>query len=218
MPLNRMSSPRRLAGLLVTSAALVLSVAACGGGSDDATGGGDNGNGPGGTSAFAAYTSCLQENGVTITMPSGGARVRPSGAPSGGPQGGFPSGGPQGGFPSGQPRPSGSAGPGGGGPGGGNRGGGFPGGGMMQKPDNVDQDTWDKAQAACASVRPSFGAGRNGNGGGRNGANAAYTNCLKDHGVTLTDGRQPDTSDAKVKAAVDTCKALAPAPSASATS
>ncbi|WP_306207889.1 hypothetical protein [Actinoplanes sp. RD1] len=208
MPLTRMPSPRRSAGLLVASAALVLSVAACGGGSDDATGGTD-GNGQGGANAFAAYTSCLQENGVTVTMPSGGARVRPSGAP----EGGFPSGGPQGGMPSGQPRPSGSAGAGG------NRGGGgFPGGGMMQKPDNVDQDTWDKAQAACASVRPSFGAGRNGGGRNGNGANAAYTNCLKDHGVTLTDGQEPDTSDAKVKEAVETCQALAPAPSASATS
>jgi NAD(P)-dependent dehydrogenase (short-subunit alcohol dehydrogenase family) len=61
------------------------------------------------------YVECLNKNGVTIAMPSGGARNRPSG--------GFPGGG----MPSGMPRPSGSGFPGGGFPGGGFPGGGFPG-------------------------------------------------------------------------------------------
>jgi len=197
VPLVRISRPRKLAGLLVASAALALSVAACSGGSDASTpdSGGGNQQG-GGNNAFAAYTQCLQKNGVTITMPSGGPRTRPSGAA------GRPSG-----FPSGMPRPSGSAGQRGGG--------GFPGGGgFMQKPDDVSQDTWDKAQAACASVLPSGGAGRGNRGG--NGANAAYRNCLQQHGVTV--GATPlNTTDPAVKKAEETCKVLRPTASASPT-
>ena len=80
----------------------------------------------------------------------------------------------------------------------------------MTKPDNVSQDTWDKAQAACASVLPSFGAGRGNR--GNNGANAAYRNCLQQHGVTL--GETPlNTADPAVKKAEETCKVLRPTPS-----
>ncbi|GAA2583546.1 hypothetical protein GCM10010435_71650 [Winogradskya consettensis] len=208
MPLNSRMTPRRLAGLFVASAALLVT-AACGGGSDssstDASGGG-NGNGANG---FAAYQSCLSQNGVTITMPSGMARN------GGASRGAFPSGGPQGGgFPSGMPRPSGSAGAGG------QRGGGFPGGGGgFQKPEGVDDATWAKAQTACASVRPSGRAGGgNGNGQGRgNGMTAAYRTCLTDHGVTLGEGTPLNTTDATTKKAVEACKALAPTPSASPT-
>lgn len=196
MPLVRISRPRQLAGLLVASAALVVSVAACSGGSDASTATPAGNQGDGQNNAFAAYTQCLQKNGVTITMPSGQPRTRPSGGA------GRPSG-----FPSGFPRPSGSAGQRGGG--------GFPGGGgFMTKPDNVSQDTWDKAQAACASVLPSFGAGRGNR--GNNGANAAYRNCLQQHGVTL--GETPlNTADPAVKKAEETCKVLRPTPSATPT-
>ena len=192
MPLVRISRARQFAGLLATSAALVVSVAACGGGSDSSTAT-PAGNQGGGNNAFAAYTQCLQKNGVTITLPSGQPRTRPSDGA---------------GRPSAFPRPSGSA---------GQRGGaGFPGGGgFMNKPDNVSQDTWDKAQAACASVRPSFGAGR-GERGGNNGANAAYRNCLQQHGVTI--GETPlNTTDPKVKKAEETCKVLRPTASPSPT-
>ena len=190
-------APRRAAALFVASAAVLLA-AACGGNSTDSSGGGNgngNGNGGGGNNqAFAAYTECLSKNGVTITMPSRGPR---NGASRG-----------TGNFPSGMPRPSGS-----GFPGGGN--GGFPGGGgMFQKPDNVDDATWQKAQEACASVRPSFGGG--GRNGGGNGQNAAFQNCLKQHGVTATDGKL-DTNDATVKKALDTCKVLQPQASATPT-
>ncbi|WP_051809500.1 hypothetical protein [Actinoplanes subtropicus] len=182
-------TPRRAAALFVASAAVLL-VAACGGNSTSSSGGTGTtgtGNGSGRNSEFTAYVECLQKNGVTITLPSRGPR--PSGAPQGG------------GFPSGQPRPSGSF-------SGGGRG--FPGGGgMFQKPADVDQATWDKAQAACASVRPSFGGGNRGGG-----MNAAYRNCLKQHGVTSTDGKL-DTSNATVKKAMETCKVLRPQPSAS---
>jgi len=183
-------APRRAAALFVASAAVLL-VAACGGSNSNSSGGGNGatGNGNGRNSEFAAYTECLQKNGVTITIPSRGPRTGASG-------------GPEGGFPSGMPRPSGSF------PGGGR---GFPGGGGgFQKPADVDQATWDKAQAACASVRPSFGGG-NRNGG--NGMNAAYQNCLKQHGVTATDGKL-DTTDPTVKKALETCKVLKPQPSA----
>jgi hypothetical protein len=182
-------SPRRAAGLLVASAAVLLA-AACGGSTSSNSGSGDgnSGNNGGGrnNAAFTAYIDCMAKNGVTIAMPSGGPR--PSRSP--------------GEFPSGQPRPSGSA---------GNRGGGgFPGGGnMFQKPAGVDDATWEKAQAACASVRPS---GRGGNGGG---ANQAYRNCLQQHGVTL--GGNLNTTDPTVQKAMETCKVLRPTASATPT-
>ncbi|MEU8234976.1 hypothetical protein AB0C12_35735 [Actinoplanes sp. NPDC048967] len=143
MPQLRITSPRGIAGLVVASAALLFSVAACGGGSDGTPAtGGDNQDGGGRNTAFAAYTECLAENGVTITMPSGGPRVRPSGGPSG------------------LPRPSGSARPGGGG---------FPGGGFG-KPAGVDDATWENARQACASVLPSGRPGGNGRGNGMSAA------------------------------------------------
>ncbi|WP_067500831.1 hypothetical protein [Actinoplanes sp. TFC3] len=202
MPLNQRSTPRRIAGLLVAAAALVFTVAACGGSDDSSSASGTpGGGGPGGANGFAAYTECLSQNGVTITMPSGMARNRPSADASGYPRGNWPSGGAR---PSGAPdgtRPS-------GGPGRGGFGSGF------QKPGNVDDATWQKAQSACASLRPSMGAGRGNQGG--NGLDAAYTNCLKDHGVT--DLSTLTSTDATVTEAKKACQALAPAASPSPTS
>ena len=190
MPRVRSKAPRRAAALFVASAA-VLASAACGGGSDNSTTGSTEGQNGGGrnNAAFTAYLDCLKTNGVTITMPSGGARTRPSGEPRA--------------YPSGMPRPSGSAGFRGGG--------GFPGGGGFTKPDGVDDATWQKAQTACASLRPSFGGG--GRNGG-NGMNAAYRNCLKEHGVTTTGKLDP--ADPTVKKAMDTCKVLQPSATPSA--
>lgn len=186
-------APRRAAALVVASAA-VLMAAACGGGSPDSSGGGTAGADGGGNQAFTAYIDCMQKNGVTITLPSRGPRA---GGASRGPGEGLP----PGGFPSGMPRPSDSAFP---------RGNGFPGGGFLRKPDGVDDATWQKAQSACASVRPSFGGNRSGG----NGANAAYRNCLQQHGVTP--GETPlNTTDPTVKKAMETCKVLRPTPSAS---
>lgn len=181
MPVVRSRAHRRIAALVVAASATVLLAAACSNGSGGTTagGGGNGGNGAGGNTAFAAYADCLKKNGVTITLPSGGPRNRPSG----------------GARPSGFPRPTGSA---------GQRGGGFPGGGGFGKPDGVDDATWQKAQAACASLRPSGRPG-GGNGGG---ANAAYRNCLRDHGVTL--GQGLSTTDPKVATAMATCKVLRP--------
>jgi hypothetical protein len=202
VPVISSTAPRRAAAVFAVSMAMLFT-AACG--SDEASTDSDTpgGNGPnGGNTAFAAYISCLNENGVTITMPSGGpggggfGGARPSGAPDGV----RPSGAPDGVRPSGQPRPSGGA---------GQRGGGFPGG--FSKPEGVDDAIWQKAQEACASVRPSMGAGRgNGNGGGPGGggADAAYQNCLKENGVT--DTANLDTSDATVKKATETCAVLKP--------
>ncbi|MCO1593901.1 hypothetical protein M8C17_01845 [Micromonospora sp. RHAY321] len=73
------------------------------------------------------------------------------------------------------------------------------------KPAGVDDATWQKAQEACASVRPTGGAGRG------QGTNPAYANCLSDHGVLA--GTTPDSSDPKVSAALEACKAVSPAPS-----
>ena len=88
---------------------------------------------------MAAYIQCLSQNGVTITMPSGGPNgagrpsggARPSGAPEEAPEGaGMPSGAPGGG-----------------------------GGRELTKPNGVDDATWTKATAACASQKPSGGNG-----------------------------------------------------------
>jgi hypothetical protein len=205
VPVIISKAPHRAAAIFAVSMAMLFT-AACGSdeaSTDSGTTGGTGQNG--GNNAFAAYVSCLNENGVTVTMPSGGPGGDGSGGarPSGAPGGVRPSGAADGVRPSGQPRPSGVA---------GQRGGGFPGGGGFSKPEGVDDATWQKAQEACASVRPSMGAGRgNGNGGpGGNagGAGAAYLNCLKENGVT--DTANLDTSDAAVKKATETCAVLKP--------
>ena len=135
-----------------------------------------------GQTGLAAYTACLARNGVTL--PSAGVGRSPGAGRSG--------------FPSTRPstRPSG--------------GGGFGGGAFSsQAPTGVDQATWAKAQAACASVRPTAGA----NNGGNNSAFAAYRNCLSDHGVTITAGPNAaalNTADPKVAAADAACAPLRP--------
>ena len=191
MPVVRSKAPRRIAALVMAASATALLVAACNGASDGGNGNGATGGGTGASNAFTAYTDCLKKNGVTITLPSGGPRMRNSGEPRA--------------FPSGIPRPSGSA---------GRPGGNFPGGGGFGKPAGVDDATWQKAQQACASLRPSGRPG-GGFGQGDNGANAAYRNCLRDHGVTL--GQQMSTSDPAVVKAMETCKVLRPAASATPT-
>jgi hypothetical protein len=160
-------------------------LAACGGRS-----GNDAGTTPGGGSGangLQAYLTCLNQNGVSIQLPSG----RPSGATGAG------------GFPSGGVRPSGAP-------------GGRPGGGGLQQPAGVDDATWQKAQQACASLRPTGGPG--GQNGQDNGALSAYRDCLSNHGVTASAGiGQLDGSDPTVAAAQQACAALLPtaAPSAS---
>ncbi|MFI0717809.1 hypothetical protein [Streptomyces sp. NPDC021224] len=104
--------------------------------------------------------------------------------------------------------------------------GGFPGFGGA----SADPKT-QKAMQACESLRPQFNRG---NGGGADSsAFAAFTSCLKDHGVTLptstaspnASGRRGggmfnalNTSDPKIAKAYETCKALLPSrPTPSAT-
>jgi hypothetical protein len=183
VPVVRSKAPRRIAALVAAAGAVMLA-AACGGGSgSDTTGGAAPGGGGRNNAAFTAYADCLKKNGVTITVPSGGPRVRPSGAarPGGPPR----------------PRPSGSA-----------RARQFPGGGFFGKPAGVDDATWQKAQSACASLRPSFGAGDRG--GRPNGADQAYVNCLRDHGVEMGQGQRPRSADPATRKALDACKVLRP--------
>jgi hypothetical protein len=190
VPVVRSKAPRRIAALVVACAAVMLA-AACGGGSSSAANGGASSGGGQNNAAFTAYADCLKKNGVTITVPSGGPRTRPSGEarPSGTPR----------------PRPSGSA---------GER---FPGGGGgFGKPAGVDDATWQKAQTACASLRPSFGAGQRG--GRDNGANQAYVNCLRDHGVQTGQGQQQSSADPATQKALEACKVLRPTASATPTS
>jgi hypothetical protein len=73
------------------------------------------------------------------------------------------------------------------------------------------------AMQACASDRPSGAAGFGGGGGGA-AANAAFTSCMKDHGVTVsaTGGiRSLNTTDPKTAAAYKTCEVLLPTRSSS---
>ena len=137
--------------------------------------------GAGGRAAFQAYTDCLRQHGVTIAIPSG--RARPSDRPSG-------------------VRPSGR---------GFGGGGGFGGGFGPSAPPGVDQGTWDAAQQACASVRPSFGQR-----GGGGSAFQAYRSCLRDHGVSPSNGPDLNSADPAVAAAMATCAPLRPSPRASA--
>ncbi|SNT64630.1 hypothetical protein SAMN05421812_117150 [Asanoa hainanensis] len=197
-----MSRKRWTLALVVGSAALLLT-AACG--SDSGSGDGGTAAGPAGANA---YFDCLRQNGVDIQgFPSGRPTAFPSGRPSGRPNG-FPSGRPTA-FPSGRPTDFPSGRPGGGRMGGGRMGGGF-------RPQGVDDATWQKAQEACQSVRPTGGPGgengRGGPGGGGNrGAGAAYRNCLSDRGVELT--ANPSTADPKVAAAMQACAVLRPSAS-----
>ncbi|GIF63357.1 hypothetical protein Ais01nite_13920 [Asanoa ishikariensis] len=111
--------------------------------------------------------------------------------PSGRPRA-FPSGRPTA-FPSGRPTafPS------------GRMGGGF-------RPEGVDDATWQKAQEACGSLRPTGGPGANGRGpsAGNRQAGAAYRNCLADHDVDLS--ANPSTADPKVAQAMQACAVLRP--------
>jgi hypothetical protein len=134
---------------------------------------------PGARGQFQAYVDCMRAHGVPLTVPSG----RPSGIR---PSDRVP--------PSDRVRPSGRGFP-------------FPGG---APPSGVDQATWDKAQQACAGLRPSGGPGQDGRGqDGRNGAIAAYRNCLRDHGVT--DARPEQASaDPAYAAALAACAPLRP--------
>jgi len=178
-----MSQLHRRVGL---AAALLLAVpvlAACSSSSDSASA--DS------TDAFAAYQSCLAENGITL----------PSGRPGGqGPGGGA--------APSGMPtdRPSGMP-------------NGEPGGGMGV-PDGVDASAFAAAQEACASLRPSGAPGRGGPGAGTgssadSGQLAAFVSCMKDNGVTVTDVASLNADDAATAAALKVCGALMPSAAAS---
>ena len=86
---------------------------------------------------------------------------------------------------------------------------------------------FEKAAAACKSLRPKGGFGRFGGTGGSGGFNssafAAYRNCLQLHGVTLPTGRAPTSgstpstpattfnpSSPTVQAAMQACAALRP--------
>jgi hypothetical protein len=170
------SNRMRVTALLLVLFATAGALAACGRASKGAATGG--GNVPAGQNGgFAAYTDCLRRNGVNLPSANPSRGNRPSARPSG------------------QPRPSGGA-----------RGGGFGFGFGNQPPAGVDPQTWQKAQQACSSLRPSGGP-QNRN----NGAVTAYRNCLSDHGVTMSAGPgQLDSNDPKVAAALKACEVLRP--------
>jgi hypothetical protein len=139
MRIRTIATPLALTGVLV--------LAGCGSSDSGANTAGDGGNGGRGgdfREVLSAYVACLQENGVTVTLPSGrpggtgnftppADGTRPSGMPG---EGGMPPSGAPGGM-----RPSGVPG-----------GGGF--GNILQKPDGVSQKKWDAARDACASKLP----------------------------------------------------------------
>jgi hypothetical protein len=184
-----LSNRMRVGATGLVLAGLGLLAAACGGSSDGGT--------PTPTSsenAFAAYTECLSKNGVALPTGAAGddrgsprASARPSGRPTA-----RPSGAPDRSF-------------------GGGGGGGF-GGFSSAAPAGVDAATWQKAQEACQSVRPTAGPNGGGFGGGaNNSALTAYRNCLSEHGVTATAGTAGlNTADPTVAAAITACAPLRP--------
>jgi hypothetical protein len=166
----------RLGILGLVLCAAALGLVACGGGVRTAAGTPTPAsNASGRGAAFQAYADCLRQHGVNLPRGNGSRGPRPSGRPSARPSA----------------RPS-----------DGNRSGfGF----GNQPPPGVDAGTWQNAQQACASLRPSAGPGRD------NGAFAAYRNCLADHGVTMSGpANQLNTADPKVAAALKTCEPLRP--------
>jgi hypothetical protein len=124
--------------------------------------------------------------------------------------------------------PSGGSGGGGGGFGGG----GFGGGGFGGGGSGGESSTFQKAAAACASLRPSFGSGGSGGGFGGSGggfftAIQAFRTCMSDHGepVPTTRPSSPPTagsssadrflnglnpSNSKVAAALKACESKLP--------
>jgi hypothetical protein len=182
-------------GLAASGALLVMAVTGCGGGSSKSTT--NTANNATGQTGMTAYLSCLSQHGVHITVPSG----RPSGNPSRSRSTARPTD-----LPSGIPTARRSGGFGGGGFGGG----GFGGLGTTP-PSGVDAATWQAAQQACASVRPSSGAGQGQR--GDNGANAAYLNCLRDHGLASARPNQLNTADPTTAAAMTACAPLRPSAS-----
>lgn len=180
---------KRIGGAVLAVAAVAIFAAACGSS-------GDKTPAAAGASGATDYATCLRNNGVDVQQ-FNNASDRPTARPSG-----FPTA-----RPSGEPRPSGSGGFRGGGPGGGFFG--------SVAPSGVDQQAWEKAQKACASLRPSGFPGGGGN--GRDGRDTAFRNCLTEHGVTASGPvDQLDSSDAKVAAALQACAPLRPSPRAAA--
>ncbi len=143
--------------------------------------------------AFSKYQSCLQSHGVTFP-----GRGNGNGGP---PQSGFQPG--QGTPPSGAP------------PQGGNGQGGPPGGFGLSA---AQRQKFQAAQQACSKLLPAGARngggffGRGGGGGQNSQAFAAYRNCLKLNGVTLSQGFRPGgaTPSAKVQKAMNACAALRP--------
>ena len=203
---------RRTSLLTAAIAGSLLLLSACGGSSSSSTASDTAAAEPttsssgaavagGGGADLTAYRQCMSDNGVTLPDFAIGANGGPGDFPSGMPSGmptDRPSGMPTGAPPSGGP------------------GGGFAG----ALPDGVDQETFDAAQAACASLAPQGGFGQRRPGDGAQidaTALAAYKSCLTDHDVVVADGdnwmASLDRSDKAVQAAMDTCAPLLPAPS-----
>jgi hypothetical protein len=162
--------------------ALASTLVACGPGNADTADTASAANG------MQAYTDCLRKQGITLPSSFG---TRASGRPTA--------------FPSDRPTDRPTAFPSGGTD---NRGG-F-GGFGQNPPSGVDAEKWQAAQKACESVRPSSGPGNGGQRPGGGGLNAAYRNCLTEHGVTLQQGQQLNTADAKVTEAMKACAPLRP--------
>ncbi|WP_406045799.1 PT domain-containing protein [Micromonospora sp. NBC_00898] len=188
----------RLLAAVLTAATSVL-LTSCGADSAPAAAtDGDRNN------AFAVYQACLRDNGVTLPsadpsrFPGGRASGRPTARPSG-----FPTARPSG-FPTARPSGAPSGGPG-------RR---FPG---VGRPDGVDEATWQKAQEACSSLRPTGRPGGRGGPGGSaapgggpgDGRQTAYRTCLSGRGVDLD---HLDASDAKTREALAACAPVSPAP------
>jgi hypothetical protein len=83
-------------------------------------------------------------------------------------------------------------------------------GGGLQNLSSADRAKFQSARTACAGLRPAGAGPGFQQGGGNSAAFAAYSNCLKLHGVTLKRGSRPDTTSKKVQTAMAACASLRP--------
>ena len=130
-----------------------------------------------GSASRQKYTKCLADHGVTLPNRNGGQPPGAGAAPDGAaPDGAAPDG----------------AAPG-------------QGPGEGQGPAGFDSAAFQKARAACESLRPAGGFGGGAGGGGFNSqAFDAYRSCLKDHGIELPARRTPGASTTTEPAGVTT--------------
>ncbi|NUU25854.1 MAG: hypothetical protein HOV68_30765 [Streptomycetaceae bacterium] len=189
---------RRTLALCAPLAAAAVLTACGGGGAGKTSAASPSGSaGQGAGQDQQAYRDCMTANGVTLPAGSagpGGGRPSGSGMPDGGNPGGMPSGRPSG-MPSGRPSgmPSGQP-------------------GDRANPRTTDP-AWQKAEQACASLRPQHPSGSAAPSvNASDSAVRAYTSCLQDHRIQVPDAGVSalNRNDPQTAEALKVCEPLLP--------